>query len=188
MENKILIVTALSLEFDAIRIHLKDTQLKDHPGTGSKYLTGKYFFEKKSFNVLLVESGAGNIRAADETSRAISYFNPGYTFFSGIADGIKDVILGDVVIASKIIGYEVGKEKEEFMPRYDSITVSYELEQIGKQLKRESTDGFSILVGPIASGEKVVASTKSVTYSYLKKYCSDALAVDMENGRSGCFE
>src|SRR3546814_14127067 len=50
-----------------------------------------------------------------------------------------------------------------------------------KQLiKVENTDEPEAFVQPIAAGEKVVSSNQSVAYAYLKKYCSDAVAIDME--------
>jgi adenosylhomocysteine nucleosidase len=94
------------------------------------------------------------------------------------------------VASSKVIGFEMGKDDEIFKPRFDSIPASYILEQVAKHVKRENkwvdkikiTEGMApeAYVQPIAAGEKVVSSNKSVVFSYLTKYCSDAVAVDME--------
>src|SRR3546814_739931 len=89
----------------------------------------------------------------------------------------------------------MGKDDTEFKPRLDTIPSSYILEQIAKHVKREgqwkqlikveNTDEPEAFVQPIAAGEKVVSSNQSVAYAYLKKYCSDAVAIDMEgNGFS----
>lgn len=188
MKNKILIMTALGLEFEAVKKYLVNTKPNTHPTTGSIYTAGDYIFGTKHFNILLVETGAGNVRAADETGRAIEYFKPDYSFFVGIAGGIKDVKLGDVVASSKVVGFEVGKDDEEFKPRFDTVQSSYILEQIAKYVKRENNwinklqgDLFpSAFVQPIAAGEKVIASTRAATYGYIKKYSSEAIAVDME--------
>ncbi len=186
--NRILIMTALSLEFEAVKKYLSEVKVEIHPVTGSIYNTGKYMSDGKNFSVLLSESGAGNVRAADETGRATEYFKPDYTFFVGIAGGIKDVILGDVVASSKVVGFEFGKDDEEFKPRFDSVPSSYILEQVAKHVKRdgkwtEKLTGDSkpnAFVQPIAAGEKVVSSTRATTFNYIKRYCSDAIAVDME--------
>lgn len=186
MTKQILIQTALSLEFEAVKAFLNDIQPLRHPSTGSIYNKGRY----NDNEVLVVETGAGNVRSADETGRAIEFFNPDYVFFVGVAGGLKDVKIGDVVASSKVIGFEMGKDDTEFKPRFDSIPSSYILEQIAKHVKREGQWKNLIkidnqiqpeaFVQPIAAGEKVVSSNRSVTFSYLKKYCSDAVAVDME--------
>lgn len=185
---KILILTALELEFQAVKSYLKEVKPIKHPETGSTYEEGIYESDNNRFSILLVESGAGNVRAADETGRAIQYFHPKYVFFVGVAGGIKDVKLGDVVASTKVIGYEMGKDDIMYKPRLDSVPSSYVLEQIAKQVKRdrkwissnEEGNNPEAFINPIAAGEKVVASSKSVTYNYLKQYCSDAVAVDME--------
>ncbi|OJW81739.1 MAG: hypothetical protein BGO69_14625 [Bacteroidetes bacterium 46-16] len=183
---KVLIQTALSLEFAAVKAFLKNTKVIRHPSTGSIYNKGKY----NENEILLVETGTGNVRSADETGRAIEYFQPDYVFFVGVAGGLKDVKIGDVVASSKIIGFEMGKDDTEFKPRLDTIPSSYILEQVAKHVKREghwkqlikieNDDVPEAFVQPIAAGEKVVSSNKSATYTYLKKYCSDAVAIDME--------
>lgn len=187
---KILIITALSLEFQAVEKYLRETDVDTHPLTGSKYKKGQYLNEGHPFDVMIVEAGAGNNRAAEETGRAIAHFKPDFTFFVGVAGGIKDVEIGDVVASTKVIGFEVGKAKDEFMPRFDTIPASYRLEQIAKHLKREGSWAKKLdtsanrvpnaFVQPIAAGEKVISSTRSETFNIISKYCSEAIAVDME--------
>ncbi|MFC0320731.1 5'-methylthioadenosine/S-adenosylhomocysteine nucleosidase family protein [Olivibacter oleidegradans] len=184
--SKILIQTALSLEFEAVKAFLSNVQIERHPSTGSIYNKGIY----QANEVLIVETGAGNVRSADETGRAIEFFKPDYVFFVGVAGGLKDVKIGDVVASSKVIGFEMGKDDTEFKPRLDTIPSSYLLEQIAKHVKREgqwrqllkveNKEEPEALVQPIAAGEKVVSSNQSVAFSYLKNYCSDAVAVEME--------
>lgn len=189
--KKILIVTALSLEFQAVESYLTEITSDTHPLTGSKYKLGSYKAPNQSLHVMVVEAGAGNNRSADETGRAIQHFKPDYTFFVGVAGGIKDVIIGDVVASSKIIGFEVGKAADDFKPRLDMMSASYTLEQLAKDVKREGNWVEKIkikshrgtpksFVQPIAAGEKVVVSNKSETYKTISTYCSDAIAVDME--------
>lgn len=181
--KKILFVTALQLEFDAVKSYLTDINPVMHPETGTYYDKGVFTEEGTSFEVFIVEAGAGNSRAAEETGRAISFFKPNYVFFVGVAGGIKDVALGDVVVSTKVIGYEMGKADDEFKPRPDVFQSSYKLEQLAKFVKRENIWGdstFNSFVAPIAAGEKVVSSTRTETFAHIKKYVSDALAVEME--------
>lgn len=187
--DKILIITALSLEFNEVKQFLKQNNEEIHP-IGIIYNKGTYAYNNNICEVLIVETGPGNIRAADETSRSIEFFKPNYVFFVGIAGGIKDVSIGDVVASTKVIGFETGKADTEFKPRFESIPASYILEQTARHVHRENTWVRKIkndlsntpnsFVQPIAAGEKVVSSNKSDVFNYLKKYCSEAVAIDME--------
>ena len=173
-----------------MRAYLSDVKSETHPETGSKYERGIFFFQGSYAEVLLVETGAGNVRAAEETTRALQYFNPDSAFFVGVAGGLKDVKLGDVVASTKVIGYEMGKDDDEFLPRLDTLQSAYSLQQIAKQLLRDdiwkkdlpekNRDQIAAFVEPIAAGDKVVASERAVAFNYLRKFCSDALAVAME--------
>ncbi|PRY35996.1 nucleoside phosphorylase [Spirosoma oryzae] len=187
---RILLQTALSLEFSAMKAYISDVKSETHSQTASKYERGTFSHHGNQAEVLIVETGAGNVRAADETTRALEYFKPDVAFFVGVAGGLKDVKLGDVVASTKVIGYEMGKDDDEFRPRLDTIPSAYSLQQIAKQLLRDNTwkedlpmetrDQVKAYVEPIAAGDKVVASERAITFQYLRRFCSDALAVGME--------
>jgi nucleoside phosphorylase len=184
--KKILFVTALQLEFDAVKSYLTNIKPVMHPETGTYYGKGVFTENGIPCDVFIVEAGAGNSRAAEETGRAIYFCKPDYVFFVGVAGGIKDVALGDVVASTRVVGYEMGKADDEFKPRHDVFQSSYKLEQLAKLVKRENAWGNGLpskpnsFVAPIAAGEKVVSSTRTGTYTHINKYISDALAVEME--------
>jgi hypothetical protein len=64
---------------------------------------------------------AGTSQGALATKDAIARWRPRYILFVGIAGGfeLNHLVVGDVVIADVICGYEYGKLEEEFVPRSD---------------------------------------------------------------------
>lgn len=198
-----MIITALPEEYEAVCAHIKDRVEIEH-WEGSIYEQGTFRSDGKGiWPVAIVEIGAGNVAAARETERALAFFEPQIIFFVGVAGGIKDVKLLDVVVANKIYGYESGKAERNFKPRPEVGLPSYALVQRAqkerkkddwlKRLRRthpnfqpKSVIGAGsnarphVFVGPIAAGEKVIGSTQSAIYQFLRDAYSDALAVEME--------
>lgn len=184
------VVTALEVEALAAKEHLRDIR-EDVHANGTVYLVGRFGDGPSSWRVAVVVAGAGNPTAAMELERAITHFQPQVVLLVGVAGGIKDVTLGDVVAADKVYGYERGKAEAEFHPRPDAFKSAYALVQ---RARIEASNGEwrkrifggpgrtlpRAFVGPIAAGEKVIAAHDSPVYAFLRASYSDALAVEME--------
>ncbi len=184
------ILTALPVEYEAVRVYLKDLREKVHEGT--IYELGRFDSGDRYWEVAIAEIGMGNPGAASATERAIAYFKPQLVLFVGVAGGLKDVQLGDVVAANKVYGYEFGKvDTTGFKTRPNVYNATHALEQRARAVARRQdwlnrlplplpVPEPKALIGPIAAGEKVLASTTSETWNLIKQSYGDALAVEME--------
>ncbi len=182
------ILTALPVEYLAVRKHLANPKEVVHPN-GTIYERGDF---ADGWQVGLVEIGAGNVGAALEVERAAAYFKPDVILFVGIAGGIRDVKLGDVVATTKIYGYESGKREHDFIARPEISLSSYSLEQRARAEARRSDwmerlDNAilttTVFVAPIAAGEKVTAFAESNVLQFLRSTYEDVVAVEMEGFR-----
>lgn len=185
-----LILTAIPIEYHSICEYIPNRETIQHP-KGNFYECGKISFDGIEWKICVGQTGPHNPVAASETERAIDFFKPNIVFFVGVAGGLKDVKLGDIVISSKIYPYEYGKVSEGFKPRSDSRTPNYHLLNIAQKISRESDwkkrvkielgqSSPKIYVGPIVSGEKVLSDEKSYEYELIKQNYSDANAAEME--------
>jgi nucleoside phosphorylase len=184
------ILTAIPSEYAAVRSLIGDPTPCVHPA-GTRYEIGVLESATGSWRVVLAQTGVGNLRAAVEAERAITTFEPRALIFVGVAGGIKDVEVGDVVVANKVYQYERGKSGSSFLPRPDVGEPSYEILQTAQSIiqsnqwpptppggrKTRSPKG---ILGPIAAGEKIVASTTSDIAHLIRSTYSDAIAVEME--------
>ncbi|MBD2114951.1 MULTISPECIES: NB-ARC domain-containing protein [Cyanophyceae] len=183
------ILTALPVEYSAVRTHLTDLREETHP-QGTIYERGRFLGNGQEWEVGIAEVGAGNAGAAVEAERAIVHFKPDILFFVGIAGGIKDVVIGDVVAATKVYGYESGKVGEQFFTRPTLGQSAHALVQRaraearkGEWLRRLSSSPAlqpRVFVAPIAAGAKVIASKESDVFNFVRASYNDAIAVEME--------
>jgi len=188
-ERIAVVITALSSEFLAVRQHLTDVTAVSNP-QGTEYDVGTFVSPVGNWKIVIVQAGSGNVTAAIETERAIAHFKPSFVFFCGVGGAVKDLQLGDVVAGTKIYGYESGKDEGTFKVRpnvgessYNLVQQSYRVLREGKWLERIQTTPETqpkARIGPIAAGEKVVASTRSATAIFLHSNYNDALAIEME--------
>lgn len=187
---RVVILTALLVERQAVASHLLQLHEEIHP-EGTVYWSGIFPCKGCRWDVKLVEIGPGNSSASFETERAISYFNPDVTLFIGVAGGLKDVQIGDVVAATRVYNYESGKDSITFQPRPGADNSTYRMvsraraEAGSKEWLQRIKGVRAILepkvhVGSIAAGEKVVNSQHSITYKLLRTNYGDALAIEME--------
>ncbi len=184
--GRAVILTALPVEYEAVRAHLKSLREEIHKGT--IYERGNFVAGECWWEIGIAQVGAGNSGAAFEAERAIAYFDPHIVLFVGVAGGIKDAALSDVVAATRVYGYESGKaQRASFLSRPDVGESSYRLVQRAKAEARKKDWLQRIrgrepvaFVGPIAAGEKVVASTRSDIFTFMRSHYNDALAVEME--------
>ncbi|NEP59572.1 MAG: 5'-methylthioadenosine/S-adenosylhomocysteine nucleosidase [Symploca sp. SIO2G7] len=187
--SRAVILTALPVEYLAVRRHLVELEEKMHP-QGTIYEQGKFVAKGQEWEVGIVEVGAGNAGTAVEAERAIAYFQPDILLFVGIAGGIKDVAIGDVVVATNVYRYESGKVGEQFFLRPNVGKSAYVLVQrakwqarTGEWLQRLSSTPVPpprVFVAPIIAGEKVVASRHSDILQFLRSSYNDAIAIEME--------
>ena len=192
-KRRALILTALPAEYNAVRAFLEHV-VEEHDSVGTIYETGQYCTGTNPWTVCIAEIGPGNQMASSEVERAISHFLPQIALFVGVAGGIKDVDIGDVIFATKLYRYESGKESDDgFLPRPDVGQSSHRLIQRARAEARSAIwceqlslahgeKRPSAIVAPMAAGEKVVASTMSSTFGFLRRQYGDAVAVEMEGG------
>ncbi len=188
-ERKAVILTALELELRAVHALLTDLRREVHEA-GTVYHVGRLETGSATWEVATVAVGAGNPGAAAEAERAIARWQPDFVLFVGVAGGIKDVELGDVVAATEVYGYHAGKALDEFKPRPDVWKSAYGLVSQARAAALEERWQARIIgaaggrpkaiVEPIAAGEQVVASIRSPTYLFIREAYGRAVAVEME--------
>jgi nucleoside phosphorylase len=122
-----IILTAIPVEYQAVSSHLTHLREDTNP-QGSIYECGLFTSEKQTWEVAIKEIGSGNTPPAIEAERAIARFQPDLMFFVGVAGGLKDVAIGDVVVATKVYGYESGKADRT--QRDESVTGSNDWESL----------------------------------------------------------
>ncbi|GHD63341.1 5'-methylthioadenosine/S-adenosylhomocysteine nucleosidase [Streptomyces goshikiensis] len=190
--SPVVVLTAISLEYNAVREHLLDPRRVIHEGTWCEVgtVTGS---ERQ---VVIAEVGPGNLRTAVVAEQLRAAFAPLAIIFVGVAGSLKsDVRLGDVVVADKIYAYDGSKHgPDEQFARPAAWSPSHALLQTALHSLRGSAwrerirliayrpDRLpEVHVKPVAAGETVLNSMDSPLRERLVRVFNDAVAVEMES-------
>ena len=185
----ILILTPIKIEYTQVRNQLVQSSLKRLVRSGVTYEKGQFLGRNHDFTVYIKQTGSKNINIALATQSALQDIQPTIVILTGIAGGVKDVNIGDVLVANKLYGYESGKETDKgFVSRPEAIYCSPDLYSLSESITRNNNwkrrsnfaQTSTVFYGPIAAGDKVVSSKKSIVYQRLKTHFNDTLGIEME--------
>lgn len=200
----ILIVTALAVERASVRRHLSDVDvIRSGTTTGD---IGVFESDGTIVTVAVIETGVGNVHASTATSAALRDLGPETVVVIGIAGGVKDVDIGDVIASKKVYWVEAGKLEAErpdggaapviarLRPDFGPVSNrlvhtargvvadgTWHRRGISGDAKRLNGEQARALVSPLASVEKVVANEQSTLAVAIRQSFSDAVALAMED-------
>jgi len=203
------IMTALQEEHEAILSLLPNVQKQSPNKLDVRvYYVGKVSTEFPDGSVgaytvaLTTQLGMGRVEAANCAGDAIRRWRPRYFLLVGIAGGIAEanVALGDVIISEQVIDYELQKETpngpesrysvHRSDPRLLGAVRSLNSIKWPDRIAGERPAGGipNIIVGPVATGDKVIAVESST--QRLRKDWPKLIGVEMEAGGavSACFQ
>jgi 8-oxo-dGTP diphosphatase len=184
----IVILTALDLEYQALRDKLADPRLHRHP-QGTRFETG--LLAGGRCGVALAHVGKGNQPAAVLAERAIAAFAPAALLFVGVAGALHShIALGDVVVATHVYAYHGGTSEDDGLRSRPRVwETSHGADQIARHIARSGSWARhrplrrpppEVHFGPIAAGEVVLNSTVSAHARWIRENYNDALAIEME--------
>ncbi|MFD9001030.1 nucleosidase [Streptomyces sp. NPDC059582] len=174
----VVVLTALALEYAAVRSHLTDRVEHVHP-EGTRVELGR--LDGTPWTVAVAELGEGAVATAALTTRIASWLRPQAVFFVGIAGSLKsDIGIGDVVVGTKVYGIHGGKQTSKgFLVRPEAWPASHALVQATRSAVRDMPD-VRAHFKPIAAGDVVLADSRSDIARHLREHYNDAAAIEME--------
>jgi 5'-methylthioadenosine/S-adenosylhomocysteine nucleosidase len=173
------VLTALPVEYNAVRAHLTDTKELVHDD-GPRVERGR--IEDTSWTVAIAELGEGAVNAAALTTQIVGWLRPEVVLFVGVAGSLKrDIEIGDVVVGTKVYGIQGGKQTPDgFQARPEVWHGSGRLVPAARSALRDMTDVVRGHLKPIACGDVVLADDRSALAEHIRHHYNDACAIEME--------
>ncbi|KAK1179748.1 5'-methylthioadenosine/S-adenosylhomocysteine nucleosidase [Streptomyces sp. NBS 14/10] len=188
LNDLVVILTALNLEYEAVHRKLGDPQVTVHK-SGTRFEVGTV--PGTSCRVALGLTSKGNHSAAVLAERAIEHFSPAAVLFVGVAGRMRSSIaLGDVVMATYVYAYHGATSEDDGLKARPRVwEAPHPIIQLGQHLARmtdraghapENGGVPRVHFGPIAAGEVLQNSANSAEAAWLRQHYNDAFAIDME--------
>ncbi|WP_371624099.1 5'-methylthioadenosine/S-adenosylhomocysteine nucleosidase [Streptomyces sp. NBC_01116] len=187
-KDMVVILTALNLEYQAVRAKLASPQGHLHE-RGTRFEVGTVL--GTSCRVALGLTNKGNHSAAVIAERAIQEFSPAAVLFVGVAGALWDTArLGDVVVATHVYAYHGGTSEDDGLKARPRVwEAAHGISQLGSHLARVNDwadetpvrgRAPQVRFGAIAAGEVVQNSKISAQARWIRQHYNDALAIEME--------
>lgn len=184
----IAILSPIEVEYKAVRPYLSD--IKKEVKDGFVYEIGNFIGQFQMYRVVIRQTGSKIADIALATEKLVHAFRPAAIFLVGVAGGVKDVSIGDVVVGTKAYDFQGGKVLDDhFATRPDVIPYDMHLIDHARHITRQDdweqtingwVRGHKIVFGPIGCSDKVIASTASPEYALIKRHYNDTTALEME--------
>lgn len=200
------VVTILATEAKAVlaEFGLKEDEAKARE---QRFYTGNVKVLGGAVNMVATRaSGPGQRATMSALGNLRRYYDPAVLVLVGIGGAIHhSIALDDVVVASRVVYYDLRKETPEGVRRrpeerespagmVNSVNSFFNDHGEPAELRFAESAGwtapFRVFHGPVGSGDAVIADRESETRKYLHAYSDKILAVDMEAGGLSqfCYE
>ncbi|MCC6458902.1 MAG: hypothetical protein IT260_00425 [Saprospiraceae bacterium] len=186
---QVVILTPKQVEYDAVRKRLDAPEYDMR--SNFAWETGQFTGLHHAYDITIRLTGAQNTTLAAAAKDAVYIRRPHLIFLNGFAAGIKDVRIGDLVVATEAYGYEyskvmtTGQKSRPKVRPYNPFLVEWarriDRENNWRKRTEDGAVNAAVFFGPIASGEKVLSTTDSDTYRTLKNTFEDTVALEMES-------
>lgn len=188
-DDLVVILTALNLEYDAVRSRLADPQLHGYV-EGTRFEIGT--IPGTTCRVVLGMTGKGNSASGILAARAMTEFDPLALLFVGVAGAWRDIPLGDVVMATHVYAYQGGTSEADGLKARPRVwEAPHWITQMASHVMRTgdwidtgaAPHGERVpqaRFGSIAAGEIVQNSRTSYEARLLHEHYNDVAAIEME--------
>ena len=189
-DDLVVILTALNLEYQAVRSRLADPKLHGYV-KGTRFEIGT--IPGTTCRVALAMTGKGNHASGILAERAMEEFDPLAVLFVGVAGAWRDGIpLGDVVVATHVYAYHGGTSEDDGLNARPRVwEAPHWIIQLASHVSRTGDwiDPGEVPLGEhppqarfgvIAAGEIVQNSRTSYEAKLLHEHYNDVMAIEME--------
>ena len=180
MKGIVGIIGAMDCEIEEILSSM--TKVKPVEVSGMTFYKGKIGKTK----VVLVKSGVGKVFASIATQTLILKFGVTMVINTGVAGSVSDAVVGDIVIASKVVYHDMDTsalgDPVGLISGINKVFLNADAYMQGKALKCATDLGFNAKIGVVASGDQFITSDSDKNYI---KDTFGALCVEMEGTAIG---
>ena len=174
------IIGAMQIEIDNLLKIIKNEEIITI--SGIKYIKGTIHNKK----VVIAKCGIGKVFAAMCTQTMILKFNPKIIINTGVSGGIKDLDIGDVVIADNVVQHDMDTtplgDPKGLISGINLVHIPCSkniVERLDNVLNKEN---IKHKIGTIATGDQFISNIKDIERINEK---FKAIAFDMESGAIG---